>query len=50
MAIFNSKTFICPNCGANMNRPGLGFVCDFCGSSFLSDDYIAIDNVSYFQQ
>lgn len=42
----NREQNICSNCGATMNIQGYGFVCDFCGSSFLSDDYIAIDNVS----
>ena len=42
----NSKTIICPNCGANMYRQGFGFVCDFCGSSFQSEDYVVIDNIS----
>lgn len=37
---------ICPNCGARMNLQGLCLVCEFCGSSFLSEDYTVIDNVS----
>lgn len=38
------NNFECPNCGASMNIQGFGFVCDFCGTHFLSEEYVFVDS------
>ena len=32
----------CPNCGAILRRQGLVFVCEFCGSQFLENEFTLI--------
>ncbi|WP_290456051.1 hypothetical protein [Bacteroides acidifaciens] len=38
----SNENNICPNCGANIHKQGLGFVCDYCGSTFIPEDYSKI--------
>jgi len=36
---------LCPNCGAEMRIKGFSFVCDFCGTHHILDNYITLESI-----